>query len=130
VEVVVALGVTSFALVAILGLFSLGLATGQKSSQSTALATMTVQVMGQLRGNTNSTINLTTNFYFDNQGNPTNQASAYFNCLVTTSSGNTPPINNLAGSFVPATIKFSWPASIPAASQSSCTNFASLPHRP
>ena len=130
VEVVLAVGVATFALVAILGLFSVGLNIAKKADQAKTLATMSLQVMGQLRGGTNSTVNLNTNFYFDTYGTPTNVTSAYYNCQVITTSANYPQLDNVGGNFISTILKFSWPASSPVPNQSASTNFASAPYRP
>ena len=55
IEVVIALAVAGFSVVAILGLFSTGINADTSSSRSTTLANMAMQVTNQLRGNTNWT---------------------------------------------------------------------------
>lgn len=75
VEVVMALGVISFALVGMLGLLSVGFTAAKKSTNATNLAAISSQVVSTIRNNTNFTslvmTNLAsgpTNIYFDNSG--------------------------------------------------------------
>jgi len=118
VEVVLALGVTSFVFVAVLGMISVGMSADQNANQSITLATMTLQVVEQMRGNTNwisqagSDFSFSTNYYFDNQGTPSTQAAAYYACQLSTSNTNSPPVGNLSTNFAFAQLRFTWPASV------------------
>lgn len=132
-EVVIALGVTSFALVAILGLFSVGFNVDKQSNQSTTLATMSLQALAQVRANTNLMANpagLSTNFYFDSQGNPilsANKTTAYYACQLTSStSGDVPPPDSIKSQFVAVTMKFTWPVSANLAAPLTTNIYASV----
>lgn len=95
VEVVMALGVISFALVGMLGLLSVGFTAAKKSTKATTLAAISSQVAAVIRNNTNFTsAQLTllsgnpTNIYFDYSGRMQSSkdqgSDSYYLCEVRT----------------------------------------------
>lgn len=69
VEVVVALGIISFALVSIFGLLSVGLIASKQSGQDTVVASMAGQILSRIQsGKDTLTVGTAINYYFDNQG--------------------------------------------------------------
>ena len=120
----------TFGLIAIFGLFSVGMNTSKQADTATLLAALSLQVTDQLRGGTNSTLNISTNFYFDKQGSATNLAAAYYQCLLSTTTTNSRPLGNLSNNFVSAKLAFSWPVPIPSANRTTTNIFSSAPYRP
>lgn len=69
VEVVLAMGIISFALVAMLGLFSVGLKAGKESGESTLVVSMASQVQGRLRSGVDViTVGQPADYYFTSMG--------------------------------------------------------------
>lgn len=136
VEVVLALGVISFAIVAILGVLPVGLQTGHSAQDETRAAQIAQAILAsiasqapnqfdnvqvQLNDNQNSTVPLhlnateTATLYGDNDGKlvPTLTAAAY-KVIVTT---NSSPPGFDAGYANQVTVRVIWPANAPAANQ-------------
>lgn len=109
VEVVLALGIVSFALVALLGLFSVGLGASKRSGEDTEVANMSAQIVSTLR-NRNSAYPTTATFYFDTFGRQTNLSNTnigYYQCVLTTTTS--PAISSDSASLVQAKMTFTWP---------------------
>ena len=114
VEVVMALGIVAFALVSMLGLFSVGIGASKHSGEDTEVASMSAQVMSRLRNITNSAVPATTNLYFDYQGRFTNTANSqygYYECRLTTQSASSTEISSDTTSLIKAKMTFCWPSS-------------------
>lgn len=132
VEVVIAIGIIAFAIVAIFGLMSAGLRNGQESASDLALGMMTQSVSANLRmagyqavlsnaaylpSNTNA------NFYFnldgdmalDGAGAPSTAplSNSYYLCSVARRTITTLPTTNI----VFLRLVFSWPLQAPVANQ-------------
>lgn len=85
VEIVLAIGITSFALIATLGLLPVGLNSLQESTIQTAAANIANQLRGELQQisfNTNSSFNVhtlaSTPYYFTKEGTKGNENNCYF----------------------------------------------------
>ena len=76
VEVVLALAIISFALLAMFGLISISLKADRDSSSDTVLAEMHRQVMGELRTGTFGNLPSLKYYYFDVDGSPCTPASS------------------------------------------------------
>lgn len=126
VEVVLALGLVSFCLVALLGLFSVGIKTSKQAAEETNLAAMSSQIITELRATTSSTtIALNQTYYFDNLGERTNAAGAYYACLVTSQ-----PDTALSGNLIRGTLVFTWPAQLAVGKRPNTnTFFSTFPRR-
>lgn len=127
VEVVMALGVISFAMVGMLGLLSVGFSAGKKASNDIRGATMSAQMISYLRNSTLSTYttanmrSLTVSAYFDENGKLlVNSASGtlitpssdelkklYRQCQITTKSVSSALAPD--GNYGVMTMTFSWP---------------------
>ncbi len=113
VEVIMALGITSFALVSLLALLTISFNAGLTAKQETAIAGMSRHVLADL---TQKPFHLLTNssysYYFDSEGNSLPSSSAaLFRCVASCSStviGN-PMLTNLTS----VQMSFQWPASAP-----------------
>ncbi len=127
VEVVMALGIVSVALVALIGLFSVGLNAGKHASDDTETASVGWQMINQFRS---GPIEAGTNFsyLFDYQGLMTTNASEafYFCTLTTTVAGTTGSDQYL----IKATAQITWPYAVPIAQRPN-TNiiYATFPHK-
>lgn len=92
VEVVMALGVISFAMVGMLGLLSVGFTAAKKSTRATNLSAISSQALYAIRSDTNTytstklgTMATTPQtFYYDYSGQPTTASSTarYYKCDV------------------------------------------------
>jgi len=114
VEVVMAMGIVAFALVSMLGLFSVGIGAGKHSGEDTEMASMSMEVLGRFRNITSTVIPAATNLYFDYQGRYTNTANplnAYYECRLTTQSAAATEISSDTTSLVKAKMTFCWPSS-------------------
>ncbi len=110
VEVVIALGVISFALVSMIGLMGVGINASRQSSENTALTAMISQVLGKVRASSNAPP--ATNFFFDADGLPlTNSAGAIYQCAVSSTNPPATEISDVSGNFLKATLVFTWPVS-------------------
>lgn len=113
VEVVMALGIAAFALVSMLGLFSVGIGAGKHSGEDTEISAMSLQVISRFRNITNNAIPASTNLYFDYQGRYTNTANplfAYYECKLTTQSASATEISSDTTSLLKAKMTFCWPS--------------------
>lgn len=114
-EVVLALGIVAFALVAILGLLPLGLDHSRRAANSTAIATALEEINNRLHGQ--SIIAGTAAFspaYFDDHGvfldptvTPSNQSRRFYRADVKVGSWTTAPTGT--SGLVPVNIALSWP---------------------
>lgn len=124
VEVVMALGIVSFALVSIFGLLSVGLQANKQSGSDTVVASMTAQVTSRIQSGKDSVAaGATANYFFDNQGrlqtDSSDQpltaatASSLYQCQV---SGRLPnsssEVPDLGSHLIFYKLDFSWPTTI------------------
>jgi uncharacterized protein (TIGR02598 family) len=109
VEVVIALGIVTFAIVALIGLFGVGLQASKQASEDTETSAMACQILNQYR---NGTVGSGTNtsFLFDSQGVLTTVTSnAFYVCTFsTTVAGTTVPDSYL----IKATAQITWPYTV------------------
>jgi len=107
VEVVIAIGIVSFALLAMMGLASVSLQSERSSASDTDLAALSQQVFSRLRSLPFASLS-DTNYFFDADGSPTtNSAGAVYECAVTLAAD--PSL--LPASFKNARLQFTWPVS-------------------
>jgi uncharacterized protein (TIGR02598 family) len=110
VEVVIALGVISFALVSMLGLLGVGINASRQSSESTAMTAMISQVLGKVRAASNAPP--ATNFFFDADGLPlTNSVGAIYECRASATLPPSGEISDVSDKFMKAALVFTWPVS-------------------
>ena len=122
VEVVISLAVISFALLTLLGLFGVGMASGRRSGEDTSLASISWQVLTDLQSQTNFKAaaiasSASTNYIFDYTGQPTNsETQPYFTCNVTarnpTSSEVTATGQSLDSGLVLTKLTITWPSTV------------------
>lgn len=125
VEVVMALGIVSFALVSIFGLLSVGLMASKQSGSDTVIASMSAQITSRLQsGKDTITVGTPLNYYFDNQGQlqvdgsdiplTTSTADTLYQCVV---NGRLPnastEVADLGSHLILTTLTFSWPTKVP-----------------
>lgn len=119
-EVVIALGIVTFTLVAILGLMGVGINASRQSSDDTVLAAMTSYVLGELRGSGA----MSNSFFFDQGGAPLgNGTNAIYRCEAAPSA---PEISGLSTNFRKVRLVFTWPASAPASASTNVINASIL----
>ena len=134
VEVVIALGITSFVIIAIIGLLSTGLQSSRESAEDTSLALMAQTTTSLFRAQPFSNVfgsvrfdaaDTAADYFFDANGDLTRDATgapataanadSLFACTVTR---RTPPLAPLSASnFLYLQYKFTWPLSAPAANR-------------
>jgi len=119
VEVVIAVAVTAFVVISILGLMVYASNVVQQSDKYARLASVASQVQAALDSQNYNGIRktgLTTNltYYFTSEALPTNSAAAFYQCDVTNSAPTSSSLNDLFGnSFIePVQIKIRWPKPI------------------
>ncbi len=116
VEVILALGVISFCLLAILGIFSEGFRASMRANQDTVLAAVTSRVASQARALESFTFPAT--MQFDVRGVPTtNSKEAYYECEVTRTLLPETQLSGISTNLGLVKVRFTWPASIPAANR-------------
>lgn len=109
VEVVIAIGLVTFCLVALMALFSVGFSTSREATADTVLAGLYAQIASDPQAETN------TNNY-DNRGQvTTNAATALYACRVTKSAVSTNEFAGISTNLTRVTIQMTSPASVPAA---------------
>ena len=109
VEVVIAIGVTTFVLISILGLMTYASQMVKQSDKYSRLSTVAGQVVATLERQpfTLSAAQANTNvaFYYDFEGLPTNSAAAFYQCNVTNASPASFALTNVE----PIQITICWP---------------------
>jgi uncharacterized protein (TIGR02598 family) len=117
VEVVLALGIFSFAILSILGLMATGLNTVKSSSTSMTIANISRNLRADLQATpfTSLTLNSSITYYFTDRGNPTTTpANAYYVAVLTplapTYPGNAASVLTSANAFnITAKISYPYP---------------------
>lgn len=118
VEVVLAIGILSFAILALIGLFSVGMAADQDAAEDTAFASMVSQVMGHVRNEARRGMaGLPADYQFDisMQSVAASDPEAFYDCRLAYS--NVTGFPEVSPHLKMAVLTFTWPASVPAASR-------------
>jgi len=130
VEVVIALGLISFSLMAIMGLFSVGLQSSRESAEDTNLALMTQQVNAWSRSQAFTNLAGTNHAFFfdatgewnrDTNGAPALAARADSHYACTINSQTSPVSSNV----IYLQYQFEWPLAAPVAKRQHRVVFAS-----
>lgn len=124
VEVILAIGIASFCLLAILGFFSVAFQAGQQARDTMVVAGGSAGLMNEIRGRTNY---FPTNVFFDIQGQRLATSNgAYYECRVTNS--QVTQFADTGTSFTQVTMTFTWPVAVPIAQRKNSNNVtATLP---
>lgn len=110
-EIVIALGILSFALVAIIGLLNVGLRSSNDAHIDTVKAATVRSILSSLRTNQPASYAGETRWYkFDGSTNG-GSTDAYFECVITT---NAPPSAISAQRMAGVRLEFRYPVSAPA----------------
>lgn len=114
VEVVVALGVIAFAIIAIIGLLSMALRIGREANEDTLLPLMAGRIANDLRSarfqDLTSNFPDGTQFFFDSQGlESTNASEQIYQCELRWSTNPPSPGNDLSLRLRRAILSFTWP---------------------
>jgi uncharacterized protein (TIGR02598 family) len=116
VEVVLALGVIAFAIIAIIGLLSMTLRSGREANEDTLLPLMAGRIVDALRATKFQELTNSTNYpdgtriYFDSQGLPSAEPSAQvYQCEIRWSAGPPSPGEDLSATLKRAVLTFTWP---------------------
>lgn len=124
VEVVVALGIVSFAMVSIFGLLSVGLIASKQSGSDTVLASMMAQVTSRLQSGKDAfVVGTPVNYFFDNQGQlqtdgadkpliAANTSSLYQCAVASRLPNSSTELADLGSHLVLTTLTFSWPTTV------------------
>ena len=123
VEIAIALGIVSFALLAIVGLLGVGLSSGKSAQIDTMQTSAARAFLSVIRTNNPATFTGATNWVnFDGSTNAT-ATGAYFQCVVTT---NTPPAGIAASDMLGLRLEFQYPLGASAANRKTNVFHASL----
>jgi uncharacterized protein (TIGR02598 family) len=111
IEVVLAIGIVSFCLLALIGLFGLGMNGSRHANDDTFLGSMVTRVAGDLRTQ-GASFTSGTNYFFDNRGLVVSSVdtTAYYECEVTTQSPT--GITATSTNFQTGKMIFTWPVSV------------------
>ena len=110
-EIVIALGILSFALVAIIGLLNVGLRSSNDAHVDTIKAATVRSILSSVRTNQQASYSGETRWYkFDGSTNG-GATDAYFECVIAT---NAPPSAISAQRMVGLRVEFRYPLSAPA----------------
>jgi len=82
VEIVIALGLVSFVLVALIGLMSVGLKAMKDSHHETLVSDMALTALSKLKETDYSALPVATNYYYTYDGVVTNVTSGYYLCAI------------------------------------------------
>lgn len=123
VEIVLALGLMTFSLVAIIGLLNVGLGASRSAQIDTVEAGAAKSLVAMLRTNSLATFSGTT-FWLNYDGSPSaNSNGATFQCVVTT---NAPPARIASTDMVVLQLTFQYPVSASPANRTTKIFHASL----
>ncbi len=128
-EVVLALGIIAFALMSILGLFSVGMSASRRSGEDTVLSAMATEIASTLRAGTAPYT--ASNYLFDHDGRVVMNASeAIYACQLSLRQPSAAEVPNVGTNLVMATFLFTWPATLVESKRpNSNTIYATLPAR-
>jgi uncharacterized protein (TIGR02598 family) len=131
VEVTLALAIVSFGLLALVGLFTLGLNSSRQSGDDTILASSVAKILAGYRANEKSTAGLDTNIFLDAQGEQLDtEAGALYDCHLSTAYPDVScPVTGLSNHIVIASLKCSWPLNAPSVNRKTASFFATLPSK-
>lgn len=125
VEVVLAVGIVVFALLAMVGLFSVGHMASRRATDQTSLAAAALQVISKARAQTNLAAPVT--YYFDLHGQAvSNIDDAAYVCLATFSTVPTAEMPDISTNLARLQVQFTWPASVPTNRPYTNTFYANL----
>lgn len=99
VEIVLGMGVVCVALVAILGLLSMGVTSSRSSVDESLIAVMSRQVISDLRCQSTGLVAGSTSCFYDASGIPTSETKAVYRCSVVVSTSADPNLFNVALNF-------------------------------
>ena len=105
VEVVLAIGVLTFALTSMIGLLGVAMQSDKSSGSATALAAMSQQVYNTLRSIPFASLPANTNFYFDSDGSECGPETPVYTCRVEVAGDPDLAAGNLAR----VQMRFTWP---------------------
>jgi uncharacterized protein (TIGR02598 family) len=126
VEVTMALGILSFALLAIIGLLNVGLGASRTAQIETMQSTIVRSILASVRTNNPGGFTGDTHWYaFD--GTETNESAAFFQCVVST---NTPPLSISSGDMAAVMVRFQYPVSAPPTNRQEKIIHASFTRQP
>ena len=132
VEMVLAIGIACFAIIAVLGLFSVGAQSSRSSNDDTNLALMTRQAVAWIRTQSFTSMSASTGtlLYFDSMGQLVRNtagdpatapgASAIYSCTIS------PKASGVSLNLIYLQIRFQWPLSAPSPSRQQRVVISSL----
>jgi len=117
IEITLALGVTSFCLLAILGLFSVGLRAGQQARDYTTIAGASSLVMSRVQASSTEGFPFPSTLFFDAHGQVTNSNAALYVCDITKTTVSESVLPAVSTNLGLITMRFTWPASLAASAR-------------
>lgn len=114
VEVVIALGLVSFVVIALLGLISIGMKSSRQAEEDTRIVGIGASTLAWLRHVDPLPVG-GTNLFFDTDGNETtNSVEAFYDCAVSFRVPSTSEMPGVGTNVYLVTLSFSWPAHLAA----------------
>ncbi|CAN5531467.1 hypothetical protein BH09VER1_BH09VER1_23160 [soil metagenome] len=123
VEVALALGIVSFALLAIVGLLGVGLSSGKSAQVDTMQTAAARSLLAAIRTNSPSAVSGATSWLNYDGSTNASASGAYFQCTITT---NAPPPGVLAANMVGLRLEFQYPLSAAVANRKTNVFHASI----
>lgn len=117
VEIVIALGLVSFAIVALLSLLSVGLKSSRQAEEDTRIAEMGGSVLARLSYQNPLPLG-GTNLFFDADGKEVlSSSSAFYECAAAFRSPTEIELPSVGSNVFLVTLTFSWPADLAASAR-------------
>jgi uncharacterized protein (TIGR02598 family) len=112
-EVVLALGIVAFAIVALLGLLSASLGTSRVAEDETRLAAITSDVIDTLRSRPFADVPIAATYEFDHDGERLTSTGGepYYQCVLSTTT-DTSTTNSTQTNLLSVRMIFTWPAGV------------------
>ncbi len=123
VEIALALGIVSFALLAIVGLLGVGLSSGKSAQVDTMQAAAARAFLSAIRTNSPATFSGATNWLNYDGSTNASATGAYFQCVITT---NTPPAGVAVTDMLGLRMEFQYPLGAAAANRKTNVFHASI----
>lgn len=104
VEVALAIGIVAFAMISLLGLFSVGFQSSQRSAESTILPLLAEQIKGEEAGTNATAVGTTRTTYFTLAGDPATPGDFHYKCVIKALSADQGVLPGVSDHFVPLVV--------------------------
>ena len=125
VELTLAIGLISFCLMALLGLFEVGMKGGRQAANDTVLAATASRLASEIIATRKFSFPATR--YFDVDGESVAQSAALYGCTISSATVPDSQLPGISTNLVRVSMVFAWPLSAPASAQTTHTFYVTLP---